>query len=429
MHKRDSNRGTPRYDQKVGLGSRLGRRSFAAATMVTYLMLRSPAAWADTSPTLCAPRVVHNETVASAAQRQAAGKIAMPPSVIDPVNGFAWPDTELGVVKSRDGLGYLFFGSDGGCHHYCNTQFERDGSITRTLGSLDRPLGNTAPIESVLHSVHLPPDMLYAGGGPVYRVPPGREGAGDLLLVYQAARATYVAPHHYPDSYQYQNGFWSYLGIAKSSDDGLTWSDLGIIISANQPYQPDSDSFDVGNGGLVMDPTETYFYMYFPDRIVNGTSDTFMSVARAPIDELLRDAAHHRTPRFTKYYNGDWNEPGIGGKSSSVLPASLDYAGDANVVYSRHLKRYVAVFDDTANISYAESPDGICWTSPILLYASDPNIAGAGYAVAVGDGDNPSRLGQRFYIYFTTYGNPSNPNVTNPGWPGASVQRLTIACR
>jgi hypothetical protein len=162
---------------------------------------------------------------------------------------------------------------------------------------------------------------------------------------------------------------------------------------------------------------------------VNGTSDTFMSVARAPIDELLADAARHRTPRFRKYNDGDWNEPGIGGKSSSVLPSNLDYAGDANVVYSRYLKRYVAVFDDTQNISYAESPDGIGWTSPNLLHSTDPNIAFGGYAVAVGDGDEPSRLGQRFYVYFTMYPNPANPNVTDPGWPGASVQRLTIACR
>jgi hypothetical protein len=428
MHERDSNNGTPRHDQKIGLGSRLGKRSFAAATMLTYLTLRSLAAWAETSPTLCAPRVVANETVASAAQRQVAGKIVMPPSVIDPVNGFAWPDTSLGVVSSRDGTGYLFFGSDGGCHRHCNTPLERDGSITRTLGSLDRPLGNTAPIESVLHSVHLPPDMLYAGGGPVYRVPPGRKGAGDLLLVYQAARATYAAPYHYPDIYRYQNGFWSYLGIAKSSDDGLTWSDLGIIVSANQPYDPNGISFDVGDGDLVTDPTETYFYVYFPDRLVDGTI-IFMSVARAPIDELLRNAARHRTPRFTKYYNGDWNEPGMGGKSSSVLPAELNYAGDANVAYSRHLKRYAAVFDDTHRISYAESSDGIGWTSPILLYSTDPNIAGASSAVMVGEGDEPSRLGKQFYVYFTLSGNPSNPDVANPGWPGASVQRLTIACR
>jgi hypothetical protein len=171
MYERDSHQGPPIHDQEVGLRGRLRKHSFAAATMLTYLMLRSLAAWAETSPTLCAPHVIANETVASAAQRQ---------------NGFAWPDTNLGVVKSRDGAGYLFFGSDGGCHRLCNTPLERDGSITRTLGSLDRPLGNTAPIDTILHSAHLRPDTLYAyaGGGPVYRVPPGREGAGDLLLVY-----------------------------------------------------------------------------------------------------------------------------------------------------------------------------------------------------------------------------------------------------
>jgi hypothetical protein len=214
----------------------------------------------------------------------------------------------------------------------------------------------------------------------------------------------------------------------ESSDDGLTWSDLGIIISANQPYDPNGVSMDIGAGELVTDPTDTYSYIYFPDRLVDGTI-IFMSVARASIDELLGDAAHHRTPRFTKYYDGDWNEPGIGGKSSSVLPAELNYAGDANVVHSRYLKRYVAVLDDNHNISYAESRDGISWTSPILLHSTDPNIASGGDAVAVGDGGEPSSLGQRFYVYFTRYGNPSNPDVINPGRSGATVQRLTIMCK
>ena len=63
--------------------------------------------------------------------------IAEPP-LTDSANGFAWPDTELGVVKTNQG--YAFFGSDGAFHARQNWEeqsFGNDkyGSVTRTLGT------------------------------------------------------------------------------------------------------------------------------------------------------------------------------------------------------------------------------------------------------------------------------------------------------
>jgi len=141
---------------------------------------------------LCVPKILANKELVTPAQRKAAGNIAWPP-LTDQADGFAWPDTELGVVKG-DG-GYVFFGSDGGLHtrqyweglYYGNNKY---GSITRTIGTLDNPLGTEPPIDVTIHANSDPSvnpyyaSYDYMGGGPVYRVPVGMPGAGKLLLVY-----------------------------------------------------------------------------------------------------------------------------------------------------------------------------------------------------------------------------------------------------
>jgi hypothetical protein len=134
-----------------------------------------PSACAQVS-SVCTPKIVANQVVATAAQREAAGDAAQPP-LTDQANGFAWPDTPLGVIKTE--AGYAFFGSDGALdsrqeckgHSYGNNKF---GSITRTLGTLDTPLGTAPPIDVTLRENPDPAvnpayqSYDYIGGGPVY---------------------------------------------------------------------------------------------------------------------------------------------------------------------------------------------------------------------------------------------------------------------
>jgi hypothetical protein len=143
---------------------------------------------------LCKLNVTGELILATPAQRKKAGEIALPP-LTDQANGFAWPDTELGVIKTDSG--YAFFGSDGGYHRRQDWEDKNEGnnkygSVTRTLGALDNPLGSEAPIDV---TIKVNPDPAvnpfyasydYMGGGPVYRVPKGLSGAGNLLMVYHA---------------------------------------------------------------------------------------------------------------------------------------------------------------------------------------------------------------------------------------------------
>jgi len=274
---------------------------------------------------LCNPTIVANKELVTPAQRKAAGEIAEPP-LTDQADGFAWPDTPLGVIKTDSG--YAFFGSDGGKHSrqfweghwYGNNKY---GSVTRTAGTLDNPLGSAAPIDVTIGPN---PDAAvnpfyqsydYMGGGPVYKVPAGMVGAGNLLMVYHAEIPTIQTQSLIP----YSPG-----GIGRS---GHELDRLGEIIRVNQGYRTDMDGFDIGDAPLVVSPDGKYFYIYFRDWLANGTTHwgdpptiTQVSVARAPIAAVL-EAAFGSKPHavaFQKYYDGWHFDQGLGGYSQDLNP-------------------------------------------------------------------------------------------------------------
>ena len=384
------------------------------------------AAQSQSVTAICTPKIVADKVVATAAQREAAGDVAQPP-LTDQANGFAWPDTPLGVVKTE--TGYAFFGSDGAFHSrqewqghwYGNNKY---GSVTRTLGTLDNPLGTAPPVDVTIRP-NPDPDVNpyyqsydYMGGGPVYKVPKGMMGAGNLLMIYHAEIPTITT-----------QSFYSVLALASSSDGGQNWTDLGEIIRINQGYRTDMDGFDIGDSTFAISPDHKYFYVFFPDWRANGTTHwgntvTSISVARASLAAVL-EAAFCDKPHaaaFQKYYDG-WNlDQGLGGYSANLDPQT-PYGGNLQVAYNAALQRYQLMINAGVVVYYAESPDGMHWSPLSLLYdfrnlPDQPSV----YVTFVGMGDDPSILGKQFYIFYTRY-----PN-TGAGWFGASVNRFTVSC-
>ena len=410
---------------------RTGRRVALASTLITLygvLLGLSAAANAQSVTPLCNPKIVAKKELVTPAQRVSAGEIAQPP-LTDPVNGFAWADTELGVIKANGG--YVFFGSDGGYHarqfwegkYYGNNKY---GSITRTIGTLDNPLGTEPPIDVTI-SPNPDPSVNpfyssydYMGGGPVYLVPPGMPGAGKLLMVYHAEIPTIQT-----------QSFDSVFALAASSDQGMSWTDLGEIIRINQGYRTDMDGYDIGDANLVLSPDGKYFHIYFSDWLANGTTHwgtpptiTIVSVARATVQSVLNDAfgVKPRAAAFQKYYQGWHLDQGLGGYSQDLNPNGA-YAGNMQVAYNSDLKCYQMFINQGVLIAYSESPDGMNWSMPTVLYdfRKDPDMPSV-YDVPVGMGDNPSILGKQFYILYTRL-------PAGLGWSGASINRFTVSCQ
>ena len=397
------------------------------ALLVGFLQFFSGISAAQAPARMCNPSVTSPIVVVSAAQRLAAGAKAQPP-LTDTISGFAWPDTPLGIIKTDNG--YEFFASDGGAHyrqmwegHWVGNN--KSGSFTTTVGTLDNPLGTGDPKDV---SVSPNPDISvnpiypsygYMGGGPVYQVPEGMTGAGNLLATYHGELPN--------------DALYAALGLAASTDNGLHWTDLGEIIRLNQAYTVGLDGFEIGDGPLVLSPDGKYFYVYFPDWIANGSlhttnaqgvsTTTNVSVARALAADVLNAAfgpEPHHAIAFQKFYKGGWHlQPALGGGSSDLSPHA-PFSGYLDIHYNTALQRYGMIISDDTQFAYAESVDGLAWTLPISLGTFGPIAA---YPTAVGLGEDPHTLGKKFYVYFTYL--PTD----GTGWANGALRRLTLTCQ
>jgi hypothetical protein len=119
-----------------------------------------------------------------------------------------------------------------------------------------------------------------------------RQGDRVLGLVHQEADCDYG-----PQGRTHKS-----MAIATSSDDGLTWTDLGTIITGREAPQPVGIS---GEGDCTMvDGLDGYLYAY-----CLRNSDWQTIAARAPASEPTA---------WRKYHAGAWSEPGLGGQATAV---------------------------------------------------------------------------------------------------------------
>jgi hypothetical protein len=403
-------------------------RSLASlAFLAIFLPLSSTPGGAQAPALVCHPTVTRPIIVATHDQIVEAGRRAEPPLINTKGFGFAWPDTQMGVIKTADG--YEWFTSDGAFHPRQIWQGQwvgnnNYGSVTTTVGTLDNPLGTGAPQDVTISPNPDPavnpnyPSYTYIGGGPVYQVPEGKTGAGNLLVGYHAELPS--------------NTLYAVHGLAASWDNGLHWTDLGEVVRPNQSFAPElAPGFDeIGDGPLVMSPDGKYFYFYFPDWPAGTTTTTHVSVARALVSSLLGAAfgpGRPHTVPFEKFYEGNWHlQPGVGGASTDLNPSwTPQEGGYLDIHFNSALERYVMIVDNDTTFYYAESKDGLAWTEPISLGAfADGVTTLAPYPRAVGLGDDPHILGKSFYVYYTFL------HEENGGLPrdGNSLRRITITC-
>jgi hypothetical protein len=403
-------------------------RSLASlAFLATFFPLSSTPGAAQAPTPVCKPTVTAPIIVATHDQIVEAGRKAEPPLINTKGFGFAWPDTQMGVIKTADG--YEWFTSDGAFHPRQIWQGQwvgnnNYGSVTTTVGTLDNPLGTGAPQDVTISPNPDPavnpnyPSYTYIGGGPVYQVPEGKIGAGNLLVGYHAELPS--------------NTLYAVHGLAASWDNGLHWTDLGEVVRPNQSFAPAlAPGFDeIGDGPLVESPDGKYFYFYFPDWPAGTTTTTHVSVARALVSSLL-DAAFgpgrpHTVP-FEKFYEGNWHlQPGIGGASTDLNPNwAAQQGGYLDIHFNSALERYVMIADNDTTFYYAESKDGLTWTEPLTLGTfADGVTTLAPYPRSVGLGDDPHILGKSFYVYYTFL------HEENGGLPreGNSLRRITLTC-
>ena len=280
-----------------------------------------------------------------------------------------WVDGNLGVVPIGNGQ-YHFYGANG-------------ATSVRTTGTLANP----AMSRSNVAITGLPSGTYnYVAGGPVYTDP----ASGKKLMIYHAEK--------HASSGQ---DFYSVLGMAVSTDSqGLSFRDLGLVIEPDVPMSQRPHSVDVGGGSFAV--MNDQLYIYYRDYLEGGGSSQ-LAVARAPISDIFNNAATYQGTNFSKYYDGGWTQPGLGGRSSALETGNPGNAW-SSVSYNDYLGGLVMMTSNWADANgnndlyMSSSTDGISWSQRQLVVSSPGEQM---YPTLIGTGADPTHTGQSFYAYYT----------------------------
>lgn len=217
---------------------------------------------------------------------------------------------------------------------------------------------------------------------------PGESGSYDnghagISGVYRHSDNKLYAIYHAEDQEnmgQFQNkvsGFYATAALAVSEDNGESFEKLGPVLTSAQTKglsgRPDQGC---GEACLTLTKDREYVYCYYVDHSRVNDRGVQIFLARSPVD-----SAPPLPGSWTKYYQGKFGEPGLGGLDTAVVSAKNLQADAAfpHVTYSKSLKKYVMVFNINAYIEYVGegektprisgtyltySEDGIRWTKP-----------------------------------------------------------------
>jgi hypothetical protein len=141
------------------------------------------------------------------------------------------------------------------------------------------------------------------------------------------------------------------IGAARSTDNGATWHDLGIILesrAATLNCATTNFYFAGGNGDFsgMLDARQEFLYLFIS--VYAGTpAEQGVAVARMRWRDRDQPVA-----KVWKWHQGRWQEPGLGGRVTPFLPVKQDWHrpdADAfwgpSIHWNRHLKRYVLLLN------------------------------------------------------------------------------------
>lgn len=188
-------------------------------------------------------------------------------------------------------------------------------------------------------------DENYAAPGAVVQDP--TLPAGNLIMLFEAE-------NHCPGGVN-QTPYYATVGFARSADNGKTWPgpENGTLGGANRypvltppnPQPSTSTTIALGNAipsGFVdtLDPAGPYLYVVYVYNAggLTPASDGRLRVARAKLGSTA--------PTFTKWYQGTFSQPGIGGLDSGVVtvPGCTGFQAMGQISYNDDLGAYLLTF-------------------------------------------------------------------------------------
>lgn len=160
------------------------------------------------------------------------------------------------------------------------------------------------------------------------------------------------------------------IGAVVSFDGGRTVHDLGFVLVSGDPLDPEAKNgaFTGGHGdfSVVLDRNREYFYFFFTNYGGDPASQGIVA-ARLAFADRFEPAG-----KVYKYYNGAWEEPGLGGRVTPIFPAARawqnadpdSFWGPA-VHWNTHLNEFVML------LNHAHGEPGWTQEGIYVSYAND----------------------------------------------------------
>ena len=189
----------------------------------------------------------------------------------------------------------------------------------------------------------------------------------------------------------------SSIGLAISTDDGVTWTKQGQVIAgldearlgfqAVTEWQVGGGQDDGASGPSVVirdDGDDRYLYLYYADRA--PLHHTYGDDRKDSIYVARARLATNGIPGSWQEWNGSgW---GAFGDQTVAAPIVVPPAGDVFALQP-HTSRNMAVhswlmvFKTKVDFSMATSSDGVQWSTPVSLFTAPPDYAEFGFPTLV----------------------------------------------
>ncbi|SDP69707.1 protein of unknown function [Klenkia soli] len=293
---------------------------------------------------------------------------------------------------------------DGGYRVWLSSGVDGSGGSTVALDSPDLVEFTPAQLADGKAVIGLAPvggqvafDSDYCAPGSVF---PSADGSR-LWLVYHSENHTFAGVTNVGSP------FYATIGLASSTDGGLTWDRQGAVITGQVPRDDGPAPRDVvGAGSPSAVVVDDLVYVVYLDWNLAGPDQ--LHLARAPLASVDDPTA------WVKWHEGSFSTPGSGGDSTAVVTRPGDgdetvFAGGASLSWNTELQRYLLVFQSADGFWWTHSADLTGWAESQRFLPNDaPALDGArfvAYGSLLTPGEDTDQVtGRESYLYLATTG-------------------------
>lgn len=193
-------------------------------------------------------------------------------------------------------------------------------------------------------------DSDYSGPGSVI---PSADGS-TLWMIYHGENSTFAGVRSEDGS-----PYYATIGLAASSDQGLTWRRNGAVVAGQVPRDDRPAPREVVGAGMPCAVVaDGFVHVFFVDW--NLDTPDQVHLARAPLAQIGDPGA------WRKWHEGAFSAPGLGGASTAVVGcpgrvADTRFAAAPSVSWNTELECWLMVLQSADGFWWTRSADLVEW--------------------------------------------------------------------